>query len=84
MSIVVPDSFDAADRQMASTMVPDGAFVEEMVSIITWHEPDSDSPRFRVVCSGETRLTSVLGLLELAKAELLAQCEWSGFDDPVT
>lgn len=76
MTINCPDDFDAEDIAYATALVPDGAIVTQMLTIVSWLDPDSDGAAcwrvYNSTAHGE-RVVACLGLLELAKLDLVAR-----------
>lgn len=87
MTISCPDDFDADDVAYAEALVPDGSLVLSMVTVVSWIDPDGDSCwRAYVANSSGERVASCLGLLELAKHDLIARSgalpDYDPDDDP--
>ena len=69
--VTCPDGFDQADIDYATTLVPDGAFVTEMGTIVGWMTPDGDYDWRFYAAEGGDRMSSMLGLIEMSKHNLL-------------
>lgn len=70
-SVTCPPEFDAADVAYARTLVPDGSFVTEMVTVVGWLQPDGEYSWRRYCAMSTERLSSTLGLLAMAQHELM-------------
>lgn len=51
--------------------LPDGAIVNAEVTITGYLDPEDGEMKYAVYCDADVSLSSVLGLLELAKLDLI-------------
>lgn len=76
MSITCPADFSDADQEHAARIVPDGSFVTQMMTVITWMGEDGES-YWRCYCAtgqGE-RIATSIGLLEIAKLDIISRTD---------
>jgi hypothetical protein len=58
---------------VGDTAVPEGSLLLTEVIVRQYMQPDG-TPSFEVVYEGDSTLTQVLGLLEIAKLDLTGRC----------
>lgn len=69
-----PDDFDDIDRAYVDAIVaiPDGSFVQALMSVVSFVEPDGTN-KWRFVHCIEIPSSQGVGLLHMASVELMAQ-----------
>lgn len=68
-----PSDFDDSDRSYADSLVPDGSFITAMMTIVGFMDSDG-TPRWRCYnATIDTRVAECLGLIELAKLDMVAR-----------
>ncbi len=77
MALTFPDDFAELDQQYAESIVSDdAAFVTQMITVVKWMDGDGDE-RWRcynATAQGE-RIATCIGLLELAKIDLMTRAD---------
>lgn len=64
--------FDNADKQYFESIVKDpGVIPTGLISVVTWIDPLTGARKWRLVNDVDMPLTECVGLLELAKIELI-------------
>lgn len=71
------DQMDDADRAFLASVVPDGAGMAGFLAIVTWFDDDGRM-KWRTYNQLDVPISNVLGLLELAKLDLLARTPGTG------
>lgn len=70
-NVTCPSEFDAADVDYALSLVPDGVFVTEMMTVVGWLDADGEYQWRAYRAKASDRLSSTIGLLEMAKHSML-------------
>lgn len=68
---------DDIDRAYIASLIPERAIATGMVTVITWLDPETGAEQWRVWCDADNPASSVLGHLELAKADIMKRT-WGG------
>lgn len=67
---------DDVDRAYLESWLPEGAVVVGMVSAVTYMAADADGAlRWAVHCDMDAPVTTTLGLLEMAKLDVIARSD---------
>lgn len=70
-AVTCPAEFDDDDVAYATSLVPDGVFVTEMVTVVGWLDAEGDYQWRAYRAQSNDRLSSILGLLDMAKHSLM-------------
>jgi hypothetical protein len=84
MARVFPNDFDWADRRIAKDIVPDDVFVTDMLIIVTWMDADGEDYWRLYNATRDCKVSAKVGLLELAKFQLVKRCGPALFDTTTT
>lgn len=76
------DSMDDADRAWLLSMVPEGCVPQGFIGVAAWFN-DAGEMRWKVYNQLDLPISGVLGLLELAKLEMVNRCEPPPISAPV-
>jgi hypothetical protein len=77
---VFPSDFDWADRRIAKDIAPDDVFVTDMMVVVTWMDNDGQDYWRLYNATADCKMSAKVGLLELAKFQLVKGCGPSLFD----
>jgi hypothetical protein len=77
---VFPNDFDWADRRIAKDIVPDDVFVTDMLIVVTWMGADGGDYWRLYNATRDCKVSAKVGLLELAKMQLVKRCGPALFD----
>lgn len=64
---------DDVDAAYVRSLVPEGAIPTGLLSVVTWLHAETGEAQWRVWCDIDMPISSALGHLELAKADLMAR-----------
>lgn len=72
-NIRYPENFDEPDRQFLNSIhsIPDGALVDGYIVVVSFVDPDTGASRWQLVNNADLPVSQSVGLIELAKLELL-------------
>lgn len=65
---------DKHDKAFVDSLVPDGAVVTSLVAAVAWVNEDG-SQSWRCYCDSDATVMTTLGLLELAKLDVVARSD---------
>lgn len=71
---------DEVDIAFVNSLMPENAISTGFLAVVTWLDLDGE-PHWRVYNQTDGRISSVLGLLEIAKLNLAAQCGLTTVDE---
>jgi hypothetical protein len=77
---VFPSDFDWADRRIAKDIVPPDVFVTDMLVVVTWMDNDGQDYWRLYNATADCKVSAKVGLLELAKLQLVKRCGGDLFD----
>lgn len=69
------DDLDDVDEAFIASLVPPGAIVTGVAAIVSWVDPDTGGQRWRNWCRMDLPVSSVIGLYELGKLDLIARSD---------
>lgn len=69
--MIANDGLDEVDLAFVSTLVPEDALDVSLIAIVSWVDPDTGESRFKVYARTDALIATTLGMLELAKLDLV-------------
>lgn len=72
--MIANEGLDEVDLAFVSTLAPDDAFGVSLFALVSWIEPDSGESRFKLYVQTDDTVAQTIGLLELAKHEMVCGC----------
>jgi hypothetical protein len=73
------EQMDAADAAWLATMIPEGCVSQGFISVVVFFDGEGEM-KYKVYSQMEAPLTSCLGLLELAKMDMIARTPGTWFE----
>lgn len=68
------DDLEDVDRAYLESLMPDGSVPTALVSVVSWIDEEGKQ-HWRCHCIADAPVTSTLGLLDLAKMDVLARTD---------
>lgn len=69
--MIANEGLDEIDLAFVATLAPDDALDVSLLAIVSWVEPETGESRFKVYARTDALIATTVGLLELAKLDLI-------------
>lgn len=69
--MIANDGLDETDLAFVATLAPEDALDVSLLAIVSWVDPDTGESRFKVYARTDALIATTVGMLELAKLDLI-------------
>ena len=72
---------DSQDTAFVNSIIPTNAVATGLMAVVTWLDPEDGTPRWWFYANTDETVSSMIGLLEMSKQQVLAAKDEEDDDD---